>query len=72
MLINNHSFNVTLRVDKMNYLKQLYQQHEGKSSDKWDIYLDVYDELFFDRRSNVSSFLEIGVQNGGSLEIWSK
>ncbi|MBD9642457.1 class I SAM-dependent methyltransferase [Pantoea sp. PNT02] len=72
MLINNHSFNVTLRVDKMNYLKQLYQQHEGKSSDKWDIYLDVYDELFFERRSNVSSFLEIGVQNGGSLEIWSK
>lgn len=57
---------------KMNYLKQLYQQHEGKSSDKWDIYLDVYDELFFERRSNVSSFLEIGVQNGGSLEIWSR
>ncbi|MGK3114160.1 class I SAM-dependent methyltransferase [Candidatus Pantoea formicae] len=56
----------------MNLLKNLYQQHEGKSSDKWNIYLDVYDELLSNRRAQLSNFLEIGVQNGGSLEIWSK
>ncbi|WP_210081868.1 class I SAM-dependent methyltransferase [Pantoea endophytica] len=56
----------------MNKLKDLYQQHEGKSSDKWDIYLSVYDEYLKDKRSAISNILEIGVQNGGSLEIWSK
>lgn len=56
----------------MNNLKDYYQKHEGKSSDKWDIYLSTYDDFLQQRRSSVFSILEIGIQNGGSLEIWSK
>lgn len=56
----------------MNDLKALYIQHKGKSSDKWSIYLDVYERILSSRRAEIMNVLEIGVQNGGSLEIWSK
>ena len=53
-------------------LRDVYLNHEGKGSDKWSSYLDAYDLLLRDRKQNIQSILEIGVQNGGSLEIWSK
>lgn len=53
-------------------LKQLYEEHDGYVSDKWSLYLEVYNELFRKYRDKPVSILEIGVRNGGSLEIWSK
>lgn len=53
-------------------LHQLYSEHTGKVSDKWYLYLTEYDRLFFNYRDKPIRLLEIGVQNGGSLEIWSK
>jgi glycosyltransferase involved in cell wall biosynthesis len=53
-------------------LRQLYAEHTGKVSDKWSLYLSEYDRLFDDYRSKPVRLLEIGIQNGGSLEIWSK
>lgn len=53
-------------------LRQLYGTHEGKVSDKWSIYLDEYDRFFSRYRNQPVRMLEIGIQNGGSLEIWSK
>nr|MBP9087896.1 class I SAM-dependent methyltransferase [Kofleriaceae bacterium] len=53
-------------------LRQLYEQHQGKVSDKWSIYLAEYDRLFSYYRSQPVRMLEIGIQNGGSLEVWSK
>jgi glycosyltransferase involved in cell wall biosynthesis len=53
-------------------LRKLYEQHEGYVSDKWSIYLEEYDRLFSPFRERPISILEIGVQNGGSLLIWSK
>ncbi|RUW34044.1 glycoside hydrolase family 99-like domain-containing protein [Mesorhizobium sp. M1E.F.Ca.ET.041.01.1.1] len=53
-------------------LRQLYDEHDGKVSDKWSIYLDEYDRVFSDYRNKPVRILEIGVQNGGSLEIWGK
>lgn len=55
-----------------NMLQQLYNKHSGKSSDKWSLYLSEYDRLFRDYRKKPVRLLEIGIQNGGSLEIWSK
>ncbi len=52
-------------------LKRLYEDHTGKVSDKWSIYLPEYDRAFREYRDEPISLLEIGVQNGGSLEIWS-
>ncbi|WP_292382829.1 class I SAM-dependent methyltransferase [Mesorhizobium sp.] len=53
-------------------LRELYAEHEGKVSDKWSIYLDAYDRIFAEFRNKPVRLLEIGVQNGGSLEIWRR
>jgi len=53
-------------------LNQLYAEHTGKVSDKWSSYLTEYDRLFDGYRDKPIRLFEIGVQNGGSLEIWSK
>ncbi|WP_155419693.1 class I SAM-dependent methyltransferase [Variovorax paradoxus] len=51
-------------------LADLYASHQGKVSDKWTVYLKVYEELFRSYRASRLRLLEIGIQNGGSLEIW--
>ena len=53
-------------------LRELYSEHGGKVSDKWGMYLSEYDRIFREYREEPIKILEIGVQNGGSLEIWSK
>lgn len=53
-------------------VKRLYNEHSGKVSTKWESYLSVYDEIFLPFRDEAVRLLEIGVQNGGSLEIWSR
>lgn len=55
----------------MNELTNLYLAHQGKVSDKWSSYLTAYDRLFDEQRDKPVRLLEIGIQNGGSLEIWS-
>jgi SAM-dependent methyltransferase len=55
-------------------LTNVFMAHDGRVSDKWEQYLAIYDrELarFRDAAAPVR-LLEIGVQNGGSLEVWSK
>ena len=52
-------------------LQQMYFEHHGKVSDKWSLYLREYDRIFGPYRSSKIAMLEIGIQNGGSLEIWS-
>lgn len=53
----------------MKSLRELYSNHKGYVSDKWEIYLDEYDRLFKELKHKPLSLLEIGVQNGGSLQI---
>ena len=53
-------------------LTDLYTKNQGKVSDKWSFYLDQYERLFNPLRDKTISLFEIGIQNGGSLEIWSK
>lgn len=52
-------------------LRQLYEEHQGKVSDKWSLYLDEYQRIFSEFENDPVRMLEIGVQNGGSLEIWA-
>jgi len=49
----------------------LYQGQHGKGSDKWEFYLRTYEKLFASYRNEDVRLLEIGVQNGGSLEVWA-
>lgn len=53
-------------------LTACYREHNGKVSDKCSSYLGVYEELFRPFRDRPIRILEIGVRNGGSLEIWSR
>ena len=54
-------------------LSKLYREHEtGKVSSKWSSYFPIYERWFGPYRQKPVKLLEIGVQNGGSLEIWSK
>lgn len=53
-------------------VRGLYKHHQGKVSTKWDSYLDIYEEHFRSMKNKQIDFLEIGVQNGGSLDIWSR
>lgn len=56
----------------MKQLKDLYLEHKGKVSDKWSLYLSTYERLFRKYSDKNISIFEIGVQNGGSLDIWAK
>ena len=51
-------------------LFELFRSHKGRMIHKWDHFLDLYDRHFgkFDK----PRFLEIGVFQGGSLELWRK
>ena len=53
----------------MDTLRDLYRRHEGKVSQKWDLFLDVYDAVLAPYRGQPIHYVEAGVQNGGSLEI---
>lgn len=53
-------------------LTELYSLHTNKVSDKWSFYLLEYERIFFFDRNRPINLLEIGIQNGGSLEIWAK
>ncbi len=56
----------------MSNLLEIYQNHNGKNSDKWSQYIHEYQRLFNEYRNKSIRLLEIGIQNGGSLEIWMK
>jgi len=55
---------------KKNELKYLHLSNTGKVSDKWESYLDYYNEIFTPLKDKDISLLEIGIQNGGSLQIY--
>jgi len=55
----------------MNELVSIFTAHEGKVSDKWELYLRHYDRILSPYREEEICLLEIGVQNGGSLDVWA-
>lgn len=56
----------------MSELLTLYENHKGKLSDRWSFYLDQYEHVLAPWRDKDVRLLEIGIQNGGSLEIWGR
>jgi O-antigen biosynthesis protein len=53
-------------------LKKIFAEHTGKVSDKWTLYVSEYERHFQMYRDRPVRLLEIGIQNGGSLEVWAK
>lgn len=49
-----------------------FRHHVGRRVDKWQHYFDIYDRHFERFRGKRIRVLEIGVDHGGSLQIWKK
>lgn len=56
----------------MKSYKEIFNNPRSFSYDKWEHYFDIYDHLLGKFYESKVNFLEIGVQNGGSLEIAKK
>ena len=49
-----------------------FNHHFGRRIDKWRHYFDIYDRHFDRFRGTAPRVLEIGVDHGGSLQVWRK
>ena len=55
---------------KGNTLLDYFMNNTGRVIHKWVSYFDVYDKHLSSYRDREISFLEIGMQNGGSTHMW--
>ena len=57
-----------------NTLFEIFDNHAGNEIYKWDHYFDIYEKHFFKFKNSPTpiTVLEIGVLNGGSLQMWQK
>jgi hypothetical protein len=49
---------------------RLFAENKGATVHKWHHYIPLYDRYFSPYRGRAVSFLEIGVSQGGSLQMW--
>lgn len=49
-----------------------FTEHRGRQIDKWHHYFEVYDRHLSKYQGKAPRILEIGVDHGGSLQIWKK
>lgn len=54
----------------MNDLEKYFRKNDGRLIHKWIHYFDVYDRHFSRFRNKDITILEIGVSQGGSLQMW--
>jgi len=54
----------------MNDLERYFSQNTGRVIDKWQHYFEVYDRHFSRFRGTAVHMMEIGVYQGGSLQMW--
>ncbi len=54
----------------MNDLEKYFRQNDDKLIHKWMHYFDIYDRHFSRFRNKKITILEIGVSQGGSLQMW--
>lgn len=70
---NSSSYKKFTKFGIMKSLREIYlSRKEGKVSTKWESYFSIYEKWLCAYRHQPVAMLEIGVQNGGSLEIWSE
>ena len=55
-----------------NSIENIHNSNLGKVSNKWSSYLHYYDKILNPLKYESIKLLEIGIQNGGSLETWCK
>jgi 23S rRNA U2552 (ribose-2'-O)-methylase RlmE/FtsJ len=53
-------------------LQRIFEEHQGRCTVKWRHYLEIYDRHFSRFRGTDVHLVEIGVADGGSLQIWRR
>ena len=56
----------------INEFGELVSSHDGKKIHKWSTYFNIWNSIFSPYKNDPVTIFEIGIQNGGSLEVWSK
>jgi len=56
----------------MQSLREIFYSHEGNLIHKWDHYFEIYERYFAKYRGNNVNLLEIGVSQGGSIQMWKE
>ncbi len=56
----------------MQKLKDIFYSHQGRNVHKWDHYFDIYEKYFSRYVGKEINILEIGISQGGSIELWKK
>ncbi len=51
-------------------LREIFDDHEGRRIDKWLHYFEVYEAHFTRFRGQAVTVVEVGVSQGGSLQMW--
>ena len=59
-----------LLAEADNEFARVFFRHKGRVARKWIHYLEVYDRYLSGYRGSDVRLLEIGVDEGGSLEVW--
>jgi hypothetical protein len=54
----------------MNDLERFFTEHRGRQLTKWRHYLEIYDAHFARFRGTDVHVMEIGINHGGSLQMW--
>jgi hypothetical protein len=54
----------------MNDLEKYFKNNQGRIISKWMHYFEIYDRHFSKYRNKEITILEIGVYQGGSLQMW--
>lgn len=52
--------------------REIFEQHQGNLIHKWDHYFEIYDRHFKDYQDKEVVILEIGISQGGSIDLWRK
>ena len=53
-------------------LYEMFREHSGRQIDKWEHYFPIYEKYFAKFRGEDIRVLEIGIDHGGSLQLWQR
>ena len=66
------AFSGTGGMQSAGALARIFYGHDGRLIHKWEHYFEIYEHHFAAWRGKSVKMLEIGVSQGGSLEMWRK
>lgn len=56
----------------MKSLREIFDQHDKRLIHKYEHYIEIYEEYFSKYRNTNVSILEIGLSQGGSIDMWKE